>query len=723
MIKNKSIRRIILLGLVLVAALLVLTTRGYLNSANYSGLIVVPDSTVVRILPDGPAADTDIQIGDRILSLDDRQISNFSEYINIVKNNEIADQSIPVEVQRQDGKTYRFPITIVSYPVFHASLFGPYCGMLLLIFGLYVFMKKAEDPSAGIYLSLTCCLFVLLTLTNHLIKQFSSPFISLFWGLSFMLLVPVTLHFCLVFPDPKPIIKKRPWDPVMLYIIPLVFMALLTRAVLEMDWALKYGIDSGDKFKRIISLFANYFFFVVLPSAAVFLARVLHSYKRADSLEQKKQFQIILIGAMSTLIMAFPVISGQALLFTHPEIFTLWPSWCFSLLYGTGVFTTMLIPAAMAIAIHKYRLWDVDTAINRSLTYMGVGAILFALYFLIVALLSRGLGLTTKPGSHLTILVFTLTAAIISEPLRHFVKRLIDRRLNREANEYGQTLSAFSRKLSTIHHLSELTQGLCETLSQALDLRNIAVIIQDRKTSGKYQLAAVEGIPDYIAEETLQWDDAVVELVQTHQGPFAPQELTSSAELPDKIMKGIYIAKKTRACLIVPIREGHKLLGWISLGRKKADRLFTTEDRQLLEILADQAAIAIINTIAFDKIDTLNSGLQDKITKVEEQHDEIQRLQENLLQENLALKKRLKDHYDSTKIIGAGHRLRQPEKKREKAGTTTDKGHSQVINEIECDRLQEALSAAKGNKSQAARSLGLKRSTFFNKLKKYDLLT
>ncbi len=658
MTKNISINRILLLGLVFIVALLAWTARWYLHFTNYSGLIVFPDSKVVRILPDGPAAKTDFQVGDRIVTLDDQRISNFTEYVNIVQNNEVTGQSIQVEVQRKNGEVHRFPMAIVSYPVFHASGMVPYFGILLLIFGLYVFLKKPEDPSAGIYLVLNCCLFVLLALSNHLLKQFSSPFISLFWGLSFMLLVPVNLHFYLVFPEQKQMIKKRPWILAILYFIPLVFMALLTRTVLEMDWALKYGIDSGDEFKRINSLFANYFW-IAIPATLAFLASVIHSYKKADSLEQKKQFQIILIGAMSTLIMAVPVILGLILNFKSPEIIALWPSWGFSMLFGAGVFTTMLVPVSMALAILKYRLWDVDTAINRSLIYMGVSVVLIALYFLIVGLLGWGFGLVAKPASHLPVLVFTLTVAIISEPLRHFIKRLVDHNFNREAYEYGQTLSTFSRELSTIHYLNELTQGLCETVSKALDIQNIAVMLQDRNDSKRYQLAAVEGLPDFIADEELQGDDAIVRLVKTHQGPFAPQEHTDSTGLPDQLLKGLYIAKKARANLIVPIRKGQELLGWISLGRKKADTLFTTEDRQLLETLANQAAVAIINAFAFDQIDTLNRGLKEKITKVEEQSNEIQRLQKRLLQENLYFKEQIKNHYDFTEIIGAGHGLSQ----------------------------------------------------------------
>ena len=48
--------------------------------------------------------------------------------------------------------------------------------------------------------------------------------------------------------------------------------------------------------------------------------------------------------------------------------------------------------------------------------------------------------------------------------------------------------------------------------------------------------------------------------------------------------------------------------------------------------------------------------------------------------------------------------------------------HAEVISEIERQRLVDALEKARGNKSEAARSLGLKRSTFFNKLKRYGLL-
>ena len=562
---------------------------------------------------------------------------------------------IPVDVHRDEG-THRVSMSIDNYPVLHPSLFGPGIGVVLLVFGLYVFFRKQEDPSSGIYLALNTCLFVLLALSNHLLKQPYSSMLFLLWGGGLMIVVPVNLHFYLVFPEAKSPVKRRPWLLAGLYALPLVFLALLARAAFDVASAVRSGLDCGPAFVRMREIFTLYFIigFVYLVAS---VASIVHSFFTAGSPERKKQVQIILIGAMTTLLLAIPAIGGLSFFLTAHEVAAHWPTWFFSVLYGLIVVTTVILPFSLALAILKYRLWDVDTAINRSLIYMGVSVVLISLYFFIVGMLGWLFGRVVRPASHLAVLAFALTVAFVAEPLRHFVKRLVDRTFNREAYEYRKTLSDFSRELISINRVEDLTKGLCEAVSQAIGVRNAAVVLKDGRGGAEFRVAASHGLPDLLAIASIQGAGPISKMVRERQGPFASQDLAASP-VASGARKGILESmKKAQVSLIVPIRREGEGLGWLSLGEKKSETLYTSEDRELLETLANQAAVAITNALAFEEIDTLNRDLREKISKVEEQRSEILRLQEKLLDENRYLKEEIAGQYDFTGIIGAGHGL------------------------------------------------------------------
>ena len=654
---SASFRRYWILVLVGCLALLVWATRWYLHFTNYTGLVVSPTLKVVRILSDGPSFQSGIRVGDQIVGVNGRAVANVTEYLISVQDPDLVGRTIPIDVDRE-GSALRFWMTIVSYPVFHVSVFGPVLGAILLIFGLYVFFKKRDDQSAELYLVLNACLFVLLALSSHVLKQTASPFLPLLWGLALIMVIPVNLHFYLVFPEPKSLLKRKPGLLAGLYILPLALAALLVWTGLRVHFAMRAGIDCTQGLDRMRSLLVATFF-VGLVSCLAFAASIVHSYRRAGSPEQKKQVQILLVGAMVTLLFAGPVVYGLTLFVTGSGGAADWPSWVFPGFYGLSVLTAIFLPLCMALAILKYRLWDVDTAINRSLSYMGVSIALIVLYFFIVGVLGWLFGHVARPTSYLAVLVFTLTVALVAEPLRHLVKALVDRIFNREAYEYRKTLNTFSREMISLHRLEDLTRGLCETVSQALDVRSILVVLKEGGLSRTYRVAASEGPPQEVWLNLLQGSGAVADLVKSHHGPFAPVDLEVSPDVAEEETRTLTSMREARTSLVVPIHKEEELLGWISLGEKRSDALYSSEDRDLLETLANQAAMAITNALAFEEIDGLNRDLRRKMAKVEEQRSEILQLQERLLDENRYLKEEIERQYDFTEIVGATHGLKQ----------------------------------------------------------------
>lgn len=104
------------------------------------------------------------------------------------------------------------------------------------------------------------------------------------------------------------------------------------------------------------------------------------------------------------------------------------------------------LPASIATAVMRHRLYDIDLVINRTLVYGSLTAILFASYFGIVVILQRVTDPLTQ-DSDLAIAGSTLAVAALFRPLRSKVQHFIDRRFYRRKYDAAETLDAFSTRL------------------------------------------------------------------------------------------------------------------------------------------------------------------------------------------------------------------------------------------------------------------------------------
>jgi hypothetical protein len=98
------------------------------------------------------------------------------------------------------------------------------------------------------------------------------------------------------------------------------------------------------------------------------------------------------------------------------------------------------IPLACVVAVLKYRLYEIDRIISRTLAYAIVTGLLVAVYTGLVLLATRLLpwhGSVAVAGS-------TLAAAALFAPLRSRVQRMVDRRFNRARNDADETVAAFA---------------------------------------------------------------------------------------------------------------------------------------------------------------------------------------------------------------------------------------------------------------------------------------
>jgi len=130
------------------------------------------------------------------------------------------------------------------------------------------------------------------------------------------------------------------------------------------------------------------------------------------------------------------------------------------LLYSSVLF----IPVAVAVAVLRYRLWDLDRLVSRTVTYAIVTGLLVVPYLLIVPAAGR----VAQGSGNLAVAAATLAAAAAFAPLRRRVQGLVDRRFNRRRYDAARTVEGFAARLRDQVDLDALSVELLAVVDQTM---------------------------------------------------------------------------------------------------------------------------------------------------------------------------------------------------------------------------------------------------------------
>ena len=135
----------------------------------------------------------------------------------------------------------------------------------------------------------------------------------------------------------------------------------------------------------------------------------------------------------------------------------------------------LLIPLSFAIAILRYRLWDVDIIINRTLVYSSLTAMLALVYVGSIVVLQGLLRALAGQESQLAIVASTLAVAALFNPLRQRIQSFIDRRFYRRKYDARKTLESFSAKLRDETDLDALSDDLVGVVRETMQPAHVSL--------------------------------------------------------------------------------------------------------------------------------------------------------------------------------------------------------------------------------------------------------
>jgi hypothetical protein len=228
------------------------------------------------------------------------------------------------------------------------------------------------------------------------------------------------------------------------------------------------GVESLPSFIKVVERVVNALLFAVVISLFVRL-------RRARGLERQQIKWFVYATALTICggILTYPV---------SEAIGSVWLKWIGFVPFIVGV---MAIPISMGIAVMRYRLYDIDVIINRTLVYALLTATLVTLYFAVIVVLQRLFVLLTGEQSTLAVVASTLLIAALFNPLRRRIQGFIDRRFYRRKYDAAKTLESFSARLRDETDLDALSDDLVGVVRQTMQPAHVSLWLwPDREAKG-----------------------------------------------------------------------------------------------------------------------------------------------------------------------------------------------------------------------------------------------
>ncbi len=277
----------------------------------------------------------------------------------------------------------------------------------------------------------------------------------------------------------------------------------------------------------------GYFIFIIIGVYAQ-----IFRYRHISTLQERQQTKWFVFGMLIwlafSLLNSIPYVILQNLPAGAPQ-----PWW--SPLSQLGWFISlMLLPLTFTIAIMRYRLWDIDLLISRTLVYGALTAIVIGIYILIVGGFSK---LFQSSGNLFISLLATGLIAVLVQPLRERLQRAVNRLVYGERDDPISVLTKLGERLEATVAPDSILPTIVESISQALRLPYVGIMLK-------------EGT-----------------------------EFVLAAECGSKLASNL-------TCELFPLNYQSEPVGQILVSRRAGEDSFTADEKTLLQNIARQVGVA-----------------------------------------------------------------------------------------------------------------------------------
>jgi sigma-B regulation protein RsbU (phosphoserine phosphatase) len=432
---------------------------------------------------------------------------------------------------------------------------------------------------------------------------------------------PQMLLFALVFP------RENEWARRHRYIYWLIYIPHLVHFLLIL------GFSSPDQVRNLVDLQAlsdrfgliiqpvtiilslilslisliyefhtNFFALINLIYIITAIGLMVWGYRKLKNPRLKKQVGLVLWGIRAS-------VGLYAIAFIFPHL---------NILETTVTMAHLLTSVALLIgalsiawAIIRYQFLDIRLIIRRGLIYSLASSVLIGIYLLIYGQGKKWI--TGVLGIEIPILeiLFIILALLFFQPILNAIERILERIFMRDRLDYRNVLQDLSHDIMTTLDPTVLQHKITITLKQAMSLEQVCLLVAGSNANYTYE----EGDQKLVFHYRDPWIQFLVE----HPEPVGFDEL--SIQIEDSA--SLDSLRTLNAYLIIPLIHRDILSGILIMGEKITRTGFTTEDMTILNVLSNQAAIALENA-------RLTQEMLEK-QRIQEELDLAREIQINLL--------------------------------------------------------------------------------------------
>jgi hypothetical protein len=283
------------------------------------------------------------------------------------------------------------------------------------------------------------------------------------WMLSIIVGLPALLY--LLFPTGR--LPSRRWRWVAWLIAALVLAGVITSAFSSGALMGVLGpIRNPLGIEGFTGVYKALLYFISPVALSAVVLSVFMRLRRAAGVERQQIKWFAYAAAASVM--------ATSLAYLVPGVIDT-PLWFERMGFALNIAFIPAIPIAIGIAILRYRLYDIDRIINRTLVYGALSATLVALYFGGIVMLQRVFVLLTGQQSTLAVVASTLLIAALFTPLRRLIQGFIDRRFYRSKYDARKTLEAFSAQLRNETDLEALSDDLVGVVRETMQPAHVSL--------------------------------------------------------------------------------------------------------------------------------------------------------------------------------------------------------------------------------------------------------
>ncbi len=552
--------------------------------------------TADRVDPNGPGAKSGIKPGDQLVSINGQDVQNMSGLERQLYRNGVFMKAA-YSLLRQ---SVSLDSSVILVPA-ERSL-NNWLRLIALIYlgiGLYVLLRRWTAPgSTHFYIF---CLVSFIAYSFKYTGKLNDFDWTIYWGnIAASVLQPALfLHFVLIFPEKRQIVRKHPWLLTLVYV---PGTALLTAHVIAMRW-----LEASERLRWNLDRMEMSYGSVFFLAAAILL---WYSYRHASSTILRQQLKWVTRGTILAIV-------PYTLFYVVPYLMGSLPGAAMKI----SALSLALLPLTFGYAIFRYRLMDVDLIFKRGVVYTLAAAIVVGLYFGLVAGVALLVHNWQPSSGPVGLILAVVVTALLFDPVRKWIQDRIDQFFYRTRYDYRRTLLEFGRELGSETNLNTLLSSLIDRLSRTLAVDRMAIFLagqdperkdtrqedENQDPSGKFVLAKSFGLSSHgdldlaFLSEPRTEQAGHLFFENTHQ---VPRETPSAQIAIARLDLNYYI----------PCHAQQRTIAVLGLGKTAKGDFLSSEDMELLETLGGYLGIAIQNS-------QLYASLQQKAAEYERLKD------------------------------------------------------------------------------------------------------